>query len=336
MWQLEELDLGRWEEYWAKINSANMLQSIQYGKSKRGRFLSHYNYLIRDEKNNPQGLIQFLVREVIFIGGIARINRGPLFFDNKDGNLNKDKVVKTLHAIKNKAINNRWWYIRFAPELKGDGIWDDVLTRSGMIKINKTSQYGSLLLSLEQSEEKLFSGLKGKWRNLLRKSMSFDTKVSRMSNVDDIEYIITRYQNYQVIKGFIGIPENLLRSLAKQEGNDWDFRILGAYSENKENEPVAILVSIRHGDTSTYLIGMSDDDARRLNANYLLLWNAILDAKKSGCAYFDLGGLNEDTTKGVAHFKSGTGGVGYKLVGEWHWFISIGIIIKKLIFREKK
>lgn len=333
MWRLEKLDSIRWEEYWAKIEGANMLQSIQYGKAKQGKFLSVYNYLIKDESDNPQGVIQLLVREISFVGGIARINRGPLFFENNHGELDRAKVDKTLRAIKDKAITNHWWYVRFAPELKDDGELYDVLIANGMLKIDKASQYGSLLISLNQSEEELFSGLKGKWRNLLRKAMSFDTTLLRMSNENDIEYLISNYIKYQEVKGFTGIPESLLRALAKQKGKDWDFRMLGAYVDNNK-EPLAVLVSVRHGDTSTYLIGMSSDDGRRLNLNYLLLWDAIIGAKLSGCRYFDLGGLNADTTKGVAHFKKGTGGVDYKLIGEWHWFIGLGEKIKNLLTRS--
>ncbi len=335
MWKLEKIDLHKWGIYWSKVNGANMLQSCQYGTAKQNKYLQQYNYLILDENDVPQGLVQFLVREILFVGGVARINRGPLFFNNDEMEPNKERVQKTLLAIKNKALCNRWWYIRFAPELKAEGIWDEVLKNNKMNKINSVSQYGSLLLSLEQNEEEIFTGLKGKWRNLLRKSMSFDTEISRLSKINNIDGLITKYNEYQKLKGFTGIPENLLRLLAKQEGNDWDFRILGAYSEENKKEAIAFLVSVRHGDTSTYLIGMSDLDGRKLNANYLLLWTAILDAKSSGCKYFDLGGLDDETTKGVAQFKKGTGGTYYKLVGEWHWFIGLGEIVQRLLSKFK-
>ena len=76
------------------------------------------------------------------------------------------------------------------------------------------------------------------------------------------------------------------------------------------------LVSIVHGDTATYLIGNTNAEGRRVQANYAMLWQAIIDAKSLGCGWYDLGGLNKNTPKGVAGFKSGLNGDNYQLVGE--------------------
>jgi lipid II:glycine glycyltransferase (peptidoglycan interpeptide bridge formation enzyme) len=89
-------------------------------------------------------------------------------------------------------------------------------------------------------------------------------------------------------------------------------------------------VSLRHGDTSTYFIGTTDDTGRKLQVNYVLLWEAILYAKKSGCEWFDIGGLNATTPKGIAHFKSGLNSELYSLVGEWRGFIAPWKSIKNI------
>lgn len=336
MWRLEKIDKNTWEKYWKKVDCTNMLQSWQYGEAKQVTFLRHCNYLILDDTGLPQGLVQILVRTIWGLGGIARINRGPLFFYNDELGIDMNKVEETFGAIRNEAIQNNWWYMRVAPELHDDNDWEKVLINNGMRKISHAVPYGSLLLSLDKSEDDLFKHLKGKWRNLLRKSMSFGMRVIRMSSTSDIDYLLKKYNEYQEIKSFTGLPENLVRKLAQQgDTEDWTFQILGAYTDGSVSEPVAVLVSVCHGDTCTYLIGMSSDEGRRLNANYLLLWNAILNAKSSGCRYFDLGGLTDDTTKGVAHFKSGTGGDSYKLVGEWDCFNGIAERIYNLISNSK-
>ena len=50
-------------------------------------------------------------------------------------------------------------------------------------------------------------------------------------------------------------------------------------AENKNEEPIGAVLSISFGDTSIYLIGITNSNGRRLNANYVLLWQAILNAK---------------------------------------------------------
>jgi lipid II:glycine glycyltransferase (peptidoglycan interpeptide bridge formation enzyme) len=54
-----------------------------------------------------------------------------------------------------------------------------------------------------------------------------------------------------------------------------------------------------------------------MQANSVLLWQAILHAKHSACNWFDIGGLNEATPEGIAKFKQGLNAMPYELVGEW-------------------
>ena len=115
--------------------------------------------------------------------------------------------------------------------------------------------------------------------------------------------------------------DSLIISLAQQQGKGWEFTLFIANEEriaDVENS-IGMLVSIRHGDTSTYLIGYTNDEGRKQQANYVLLWEAILYAKQSGCDWFDIGGLSSITPKGVAHFKQGINAELYSSVGVWRW-----------------
>jgi len=62
---------------------------------------------------------------------------------------------------------------------------------------------------------------------------------------------------------------------------------------------------------------LTDEAGRKLQANYVLLWHAIQHAKRAGCRWFDIGGLNKTTPPGIAHFKQGVNAEPYSLVGEW-------------------
>ena len=43
----------------------------------------------------------------------------------------------------------------------------------------------------------------------------------------------------------------------------------------------------------------------------------MLESKDDGCKWFDIGGLDETTPKGIAHFKRGLNSNLYELSGEW-------------------
>ena len=131
-----------------------------------------------------------------------------------------------------------------------------------------------------------------------------------------MEKLIEFYESVKKSKKFSGISSDLLHSLSEQDGNNWKFNYY--FAEQRDTQELAgILVCVIHGDTATYLIGNTTEFGRRTNANYVLLWNAILDAKTFGCRWFDLGGFNGNTPRGIRHFKEGLRGQTYNLIGEY-------------------
>ena len=154
---------------------------------------------------------------------------------------------------------------------------------------------------------------------MLRKAQKSNITVQHQQiNATNLEILLSCYRDMQNDKGFTGISEKLLRLLTKQSGQDWQFNLYVALNlESSKSEWIGMLVSVQHGDSATYLIGYSNSLGRNLNANYLLLWNAILDAKRAGLRWFDLGGANKNTPQGVLRFKSGLNGNLYSLSGEF-------------------
>ena len=84
-----------------------------------------------------------------------------------------------------------------------------------------------------------------------------------------------------------------------------------------DGQAVAGILIVRHGTSCTYQIGWNSPTGRKVYANNLLLWNAVLEMKQHNCFWFDMGGIDENTTPGIVKFKRGLGGKEYALVGEW-------------------
>ena len=51
-----------------------------------------------------------------------------------------------------------------------------------------------------------------------------------------------------------------------------------------------------------------------------MLWHSIIQSKKNGFKYFDLGGISSKTKKGILKFKEGLNGELYKSIGEFIYF----------------
>jgi len=142
-----------------------------------------------------------------------------------------------------------------------------------MKRDEKKVSWGSIRLSLEPSENDLFMGLKGKWRNLLRKAQKLYVKVIEVTQIDEIISLIDVYDNFQKENNFVGIPKNLLESMFEKSDDGMKIKVYKTLFNNNLSGFVFIAY---HGDTATYLVGWTSCDGRNQQANYLLLWDSII------------------------------------------------------------
>jgi len=279
-------------------------------------------YFAISKEKQIVAIVQILLKKFTLIGTVARINRGPLIIGEFDSIEEKKILINSIKIIIQECKKNWWWMLQIAPELALDEVTDQALTKLGLKKL-PTPPWASGLLPIALEEEEILMSLKGKWRNCLRKGLKLDVQVSKRSNSKfDIETVVESYKNLQKEKNFIGLSESLIKAMAEHSHENWVFNIFTAKTEDSDNsgEHLGILVSIEHGDTAIYLIGATTEKGRQYQCNYVLLWEAILEARRNGCQWFDIGGLNETTPKGVAHFKKGIQAHPYVLIGEWRGF----------------
>ncbi|MBF0295984.1 MAG: hypothetical protein HQL96_12410, partial [Magnetococcales bacterium] len=78
-WRLTETDAAGWDAAWRQTHEPALTQSREYAESLcrtvrcRARL-----FLIHDAHGLVRGMTVTLVREVPWLGGVARINRGPV------------------------------------------------------------------------------------------------------------------------------------------------------------------------------------------------------------------------------------------------------------------
>lgn len=323
LFHVKELSFEQWNSYWQHVPKANLLQSWQYGVAKeQAEGWRALRFLVSDNNGHPVALAQMLTRSLPLLGGIARLNRGPLLLDELPEDQSIARTLEALRALVREARRRRWWVVQIAPELPDTEKVFSSLTQMGLRRRPETA-WASGRLTLGVDEKSLLMGLNGKWRNCLRKGERLGVEVTRHEGTGkEQDLLISGYAELQRSKGFKGLPEALLRSLAAQQGKAWQFDLFTARAANSpaSDEPIGMLVTVQHGDTATYLIGSTNDQGRQMQANSVLLWQAILNSKQAGCAWFDIGGLSTATPKGVAEFKKGVNAVPYALVGEWRWY----------------
>ena len=332
-WQVKVLSREEWEAYWQRCPMTNLLQSCQYGEAKKqAEGWKSHRLLIVDENESPIALAQVLTRVWPVVGGVARLNRGPLLLVGDSIESKVSIKMAVMQVIMREARRERWWLLQVAPELPD--IESAVLGLQALgFKKLPAAAWASGLMSLDVDENALLMGLKGKWRNSMRKGVKLGVTVTHQECNDETLVLLMRsYAELQNNRGFDGMSKQLIRALAKQKGSKWQFNIFVAHDRNitesydsigglGNNNPIGMVVTIRTGDTAIYLIGTSNEQGRSMKANSVLLWEAILHAKRSACCWFDIGGLSDATPKGVADFKQGLNALPYKLAGEWRKFV---------------
>lgn len=320
---VEDIDRDTWLKYWENIENSNLMQSWEYGDAKsvaEGWFPSRL--VIKDFDGYPVALAQILVKKIGFFFKAARLNRGPLLLtkglpNSLDGVLNSLEVLK---ALKIESKRRKWVYFSVAPEIPFSLEMQDAVNKIGF-RSRAIPTAGSSFLKLAFDENFLMSSLHGKWRNMLRKAQKSNIVVSQFEGeAIPVSLVENIYKKLKAEKGFNGISDSILHQILtnKSFGNNVKVLVCSVSEITLiDNDPAGVLISVHHGSTATYLMGYTNHDGRKFNANYLMLWHAILNAKKSGLRYYDLGGLSSNTPAGIRKFKSGLNGQEYSLIGEF-------------------
>ena len=315
-WSCEPVDQEVWGQYWKQCNQTNMLQSWQYGDAKQGaEGWTPRRFLICDEQSTPVALVQILEKSLPILGGVARLNRGPLVLKTVPESQSGYVKIMSLCLLKKQAQKQRWWLFQVAPEINKTAFAKYSMISIGYKDLGRIA-WGSGRIDLRVDENEILMSFAGKWRNTMRKGIKLGVMSEHVDACDGVQYLLKNYAELQDSRGFSGLSDSLIRELAKQQGELWKFTMLIA-KQQSTNEDLGVLVSIRAGDTATYLIGYANENGRKLQANSVLLWHAILQAKNEGCTWFDIGGLNVSTPKGIADFKKGLNSHPYTLYGEW-------------------
>lgn len=320
---VEDINRELWSEYWENIENSNLMQSWEYGDAKsvaEGWLLSRL--VIKDGEGSPVALAQVLIKKIGFFFKAARLNRGPILLTKGLPN-SVDRVLSSLEVLKALKIESKrrkWVYFSVTPEIPFSPEMQDAVIKIGF-RSRAIPSAGSSFLQLACDEKFLMSSFHGKWRNMLRKSQKSNIVISQFEGeAIPISLVENVYKKLKAEKGFNGISDSILHQILtnKSFGNNVKVLVCSVSEITlKDSDPAGVLISVHHGSTATYLIGYTNQDGRKFNANYLMLWHAILNAKKSGLRYYDLGGLSSNTPTGIRKFKSGVNGREYSLIGEY-------------------
>jgi len=298
-----------WNELMIQADQSNLLQSWEYGAAKseiegwrvlRGVFVN--------ADDVPVAMVQVLGKRYFGILKVIRINRGPLFIGKNDDSLRQHAMQMLIDTVSGVT---RGKLLVFAPELRISGKNLLFLSKIGFRQL-RPKGWKSIWVDLARDEQVLRKSLNGKWRNMLVVAEKNEMNVTVSSDTLEFEWLLEHCYAMMKERG-VSVPVALYRKLhQKMMKSEQPMLVFRAHLED---DAVAGICVVQHGNDATYLLGWNGDQGRRLNANHLLLWYAMLHLKKQGVTGFDLGGLDEENAPGISKFKKGIGGKIYSNVG---------------------
>ena len=321
-WQIRQVSRSDWDGYFRICSNPNMLQSWEYGQAKEdaGRWKA-LRLVVFNEDSKPIALVQVLTWCLPILGGVARINRGPLLLVEES----RDELqlnIDVLNVLMREARRRRWWVIQIAPEIS-----DSESARQAMLDLRLRKQdnipWASGLIDLGLSEQELYGRLNRRWQRTLKKAANLGVIVKEVKLTEErLADVLKSYADLQKRNEFGGINSGFIEKMAsRQSGDFYIYLYVAEFSSNSGlNEHLGYRLIVKNGCTAFDFLVSTNERGRELEANSALYWHAIIHAKQCGCAWFDIGGLNEATPKGIAEFKQGLNALPYKLVGEWRKF----------------
>lgn len=306
-WDVTSKD--QWNELIDSLGYSNLYQSWAYGQARQTTKCWSVSRAIFRNQQGLIAIVQVLKKTYLGCINVYRINRGPLF-------INSASIEEKVAVLELVGRLGRWWRARFlviAPDLESNGQNAVILAQLTYNRFHRHER-SSALINLKDDLSVIRQKLDGKWRNMLNAAEKNDLVVEFGNSKRLLNWMLDQYSELIAERGFKGISFSLLRSLCGEFGDHTHLIIFRCV---KNDVPVSCICVLKHGTTSTYLIGWNGNQGRSLKAHQFLMWNAIVELKQLGCHWFDLGGIDVDNTPGISGFKLGLNGMRYELIGDY-------------------
>ncbi len=306
---IEEIDICEYKKIFQKLNFANLshIQTPGYYLNKNDSYYLKISY-----KNIICGIVSLTKRSFCLgLLKIIRMNDGPLICEE----FHKYKYL-LLFAIFRFIKNKYAKIISFSPPFIYK--YDLPFKRFNFIKLRYYPSK-TYIVDLLYPEQELFRKLRGNWRNGLKKGLKL-AKAKEINDIRMIKNILLEYSEYANNLSFVPISqEKCLSWLFNDLENNGllGLKIYQAYSLKDPENNLGSIGVLLFKNKALYLFGFTNEKGRKLQANTLLLWHAIIDSKKNGLKEFDLGGFNKNTSNGIKKFKEGLNGRIIETLGEY-------------------
>lgn len=322
-----------WESFLEKRADQNFLQSWYWGETqeKLGKKIFRFSIAedtpgvapVKDRRfpggGNLKGLA-LLIKEEARRGSYLACPAGPLLNWQ-----NKKLFPFFVQKIKKIAHQEKVSFIRIRPQILNTPENQKLFKQHGFIsapmhmhaettwqlalKHPRSGRMDSPGVGWKTNEE-LLQQMTKDHRYEIRKAEKRGVKIIFSEDLSDIKLLYEMQLETAKRHKFVPFSKKLLTAEFESFLKNDNLVLLKAIWQNR---PVAIAAIIYYGKEAVYHYSATTEEARKVSASYLILWEAIKEAKKRKMERFNFWGVAPKGKKGhrfsqLNHFKKGFGG----------------------------
>ncbi len=319
--QIKEItDKSQWENFIIGQKPDSFLQSWNWGE---------FNALT-GEKIWRLGI--FEAENLIGAALIIRVNakrgrflfcpQGPIIEKSQIPNpksqpnhkIQTSKILNTLFVyLKDLARKESADFVRISSLLEDNAENLEIFRRAGFrnAPVHLMHPELSWILDISKSEENLLKGMRKTTRNLIRRAEREKVKIELSQKIEDIDRFYAIHDKTVSRHGFTPFSRKYLEKEMEAFLPD---KQISLFFASHNNEILSSAIIIFYGNSVFYHHGASL--ASKIPGSYLLLWEAIKEAKRRACERFNFWGIAPENKPkhpwmGLTLFKMGFGGEKY-------------------------
>lgn len=322
-------DKNQWENFVQSQKDYTFLHSWNWGEFNQ--LMGNKIWRLGLFENNTLLIeVALIIKITAKRGTFLFCPHGPIIKIKNEKSKIKNFMRCLINYLKELAREEDCSFIRISPLLENNEENKKLFQKLGFRKapIHMHAE-SSLLLDITKPEDELLKNMRSTTRYLIRKADRDGVKIEKEEPLSGKEFL--RLQK-EVVKRqhFIPFSEKHIRNEIKAFAAD---NQLGIFNAQCRNEIIASAIIIFYGYRALYYQAASSFKYRKIPASYLLVWQAILEAKNRNCQFFDFYGASPEGEKkhpwyGPTLFKKGFGGfrVDYlsacDLVLNWRYWLT--------------
>ncbi|MFA6096685.1 MAG: peptidoglycan bridge formation glycyltransferase FemA/FemB family protein [Candidatus Paceibacterota bacterium] len=304
-----------WEKFILNESPDTFLQSWNWGEINRNTGDRIWRFGIYEDNILRSAFL--VIRINAKRGSFLFIPHGPIE-NNLKMKIKNEKLWNTFFEyLKQLGKRERVDFIRISPILENNEQNLEIFKSAGFkdAPIHMMHPEMTWLLDISKNEDEIMKGMRKTHRNLIRRAEKEGVKIIQGT---DEKYLKAFYDiHMETVRRhkFVPFSFDYIQKevdLFKKDGQ------VSIFSAVYNEEIISSAIIVFYGNEAFYHHGASSSKYYKVPASYLVLWNAIKEAKGRGCTIFNFYGIVENKPKhpwtGLSNFKQGFGGYKKELV----------------------